>query len=67
MITALNQAAWTLGRWIALGALDQNKAEDHLFATTERNGLSSDDGPRQTWATIRSGIAAGMKSPLETD
>jgi hypothetical protein len=37
--TALNGAAWTLGRWIAAGALEQGVVEDELYAAAERNGL----------------------------
>ena len=62
---ALNQAAWTLGRWIAVGALDQSQVEDQLFAAATENGLVKDDGQRQAWATIRSGLGAGLRSPLE--
>jgi hypothetical protein len=29
---ALNHAAWTLGRWIAAGALEQRDVEDALYA-----------------------------------
>jgi hypothetical protein len=57
---ALNHAAWTLGRWVVVGALEQACVEDALYAAAERNGLVSDDGQRQTWATIRSGINAGL-------
>jgi hypothetical protein len=63
--TALNQAAWTLGRWVAAGVLDQATVEDQLYAAAQRNGLVADDGERQTWATIRSGIGAGLQSPRE--
>ncbi|HEV7665621.1 MAG TPA: hypothetical protein VGQ62_18965 [Chloroflexota bacterium] len=62
---ALNQAAWTLGRWVATGALDQSTAEDQLYEAAQQNGLVADDGERQTWATIRSGLAAGIRSPRD--
>jgi hypothetical protein len=62
---ALNGAAWTLGRWIAAGALEQRDVEAALYAAAERNGLATDDGQRQTWATIRSGLSAGLQEPLE--
>ena len=65
--TALNAAAFTLGRWIAAGALEQGKVEDALYATAERNGLVADDGQRQCWATIRSGLSAGLQQPLDLD
>jgi hypothetical protein len=62
---ALNHAAWTLGRWIAAGALDQGDVEDELFAAAEHNGLVTDDGERQTWTTIRSGLSAGLQEPID--
>ena len=66
---ALNHAAWTLGHWVAAGALEQGEVEDALFAAAERNGLVSDprDGPRKTWATIRSGLSAGLRQPIDLD
>jgi len=42
---ALNGAAWTLGHWVAAGALDQREVEDALYAAGEQNGLGADDGP----------------------
>ena len=47
------------------GALDQAEDEDALYAAAERNGLVSDpkDGLRKTWATIRSGLRAGLQQP----
>jgi len=64
---ALNRAAWTLGRWIAAGALEQADVEDELYAAAEANGLVSDDGARQCWATIRSGLSAGLQEPIDLD
>jgi len=64
---ALNGAAWTLGRWIAAGALDQSDAEDELYRAAEANGLVADDGQRQCWATIRSGLGAGLQQPIDLD
>jgi hypothetical protein len=52
---ALNHAAWTLGRWVAAGLLEQADVEDGLYAAAMRNGLVADDGQRQCWATICSG------------
>jgi hypothetical protein len=65
----INHAAWTLGRWIAAGALEQSEVEDALYAAAEQNGLVSDpkDGPRKTWATIRSGLGAGLREPADLD
>jgi hypothetical protein len=64
---ALNDAAWTLGRWIAAGALEQGEVEDGLYAAAEANGLVSDDGERRVWATIRSGLSAGLQDPIDLD
>jgi hypothetical protein len=63
----LNHAAWTLGRWIAAGALDQSNVEDGLYSAAQRNGVIADDGERQTWATIRSGLSAGLHEPVDLD
>jgi hypothetical protein len=62
---ALNRAAWTLGRWVAAGALEQNEVEDELYAAAQANGLDVDDGERQCWATIRSGLSAGLQEPID--
>ncbi len=64
---ALNRAAWTLGRWIAAGALEQTEVEDELYAAAAVNGLVADDGERQCWATIRSGLGAGLQQPIDLD
>ena len=64
---ALNHTAWTLGRWVAAGALEQGDVEDVLYAAAERNGLVADDGDRQRWATIRSGLSAGLQQPVDLD
>src|SRR5579859_5845750 len=64
---ALNRAAWTLGRWVAAGALEQADVEDELYTAAEVNHLVADDGARQTWATIRSGLSAGLQQPIELD
>ena len=44
---ALNGAAWTLGHWIAAGALEQSDVEEALYAAAVANGLVADDGERQ--------------------
>jgi hypothetical protein len=64
---ALNHAAWTLGRWIAAGALEQVDVEDALYAAAEHNGLVADDGQRRVWATIRSGLSKGLLAPKDLD
>ena len=65
--SALNRAAWTLGHWVAAGALDQREVEDALYAAALANGLVADDGERQWWATIRSGLGAGLQEPIDLD
>jgi len=62
---ALNQAAWSLGRWIAAGALEQTEVEEQLYGAAQRNGLPSDDGERHTWATIRRGLIKGLQQPID--
>ena len=62
--TALNKAAWKLGRWVAAGALEQADVEDELYSAAEVNGLVADDGERQCWATIRSGLSKGLQRPI---
>jgi hypothetical protein len=64
---ALNRAAWTLGRWVAAGALEQAEVEEALYAAAERTGLVGDDDERPTSATIRSGLSAGLRHPMEAD
>ena len=64
---ALNGAAWTLGHWVAAGALEQAEVEEALYAAAEANGLVADDGERQCWATIRSGLSAGLRQPIDLD
>jgi hypothetical protein len=64
---ALNHAAWTLGHWVAAGALLQADVEDALYAAAECTGLVADDGQRQTWATVRSGLGAGLNAPFRPE
>jgi hypothetical protein len=65
--SALNRAAWTRGRWIVAGAREQAKVEDALYVAALGNGLVADDGARQCWATIRSGLSAGLQEPVDLD
>ncbi len=64
---ALNRAAWTVGRWTAAGALDQIYVEEELIAAAEANGLVTDDGVRQCWATLHSGLSKGLLEPIYLD
>jgi hypothetical protein len=31
------------------------------------NGLVADDGERKCWATIRGGLSAGLRDPIDLD
>jgi putative DNA primase/helicase len=63
----LNAAAWSAGRLVAGGWLDQREVEDALFAACQANGLVADDGERRCWATLRSGLGAGLRRPHDLD
>jgi hypothetical protein len=64
---ALNRTARTLGRWVAAGTLNQPDVEDGRHAAALRNDLVADGGARQCWATIRSGLSAGVQDPIDLD
>jgi len=49
------------------GALEQSIVEDALYGAAEHINLVADDGQRQTWATIRSGLGAGLQEPFDLD
>jgi len=55
----LNRAAFALGQMVGAGALDRGRVERELLATARDIGL----GSRETAATIRSGVKAGMAEP----
>lgn len=59
----LNTAAYRLGRLIAGNELDRTDAEQALLAAAAECGYVTDDGERQAWRTIQSGITAGMRRP----
>lgn len=56
---ALNHAAYTAGQLIGAGRLDRDHVEQTLTVAAERCGLTA----RETAATIRSGIDAGIQDP----
>ena len=56
---ALNRAAFSLGQLVAGGELDSHTVTEQLTAAAEIAGLT----PRETQATIRSGLGSGSKSP----
>jgi hypothetical protein len=45
---------------VAANALELSDVEDALYVAASENGLVADDGARQCWATIRSGLGSGM-------
>lgn len=55
----LNRSAFSLGTLIGAGVLDQELVRTELLAAAEGVGLARGEAE----ATIRSGMAAGMKSP----
>jgi hypothetical protein len=52
---------------VAAGVLNQAAVEDALYETAEQNGLVAGNGRRQAWATIRSGLCAGLQNPVDLD
>ena len=64
---ALNKAASALGAWVAADVLDQTEVEDALYGAATSNGLVAEDGQRQCWATIRSGLRHGLARPFDLD
>ncbi|HEX8026065.1 MAG TPA: bifunctional DNA primase/polymerase [Candidatus Limnocylindrales bacterium] len=60
---ALNATAYSLGRLVGAGILDATTVTTALERAAEAIGLTAEDGPRQTAATIRSGLTTGMANP----
>ena len=48
-------------------ALEQGDVEDALYMAALHKGLVHDDGQRQTWATIRSGLSEGLQELIDLD
>lgn len=61
---ALNKAAYNLGRRVATGLLPYERAGEALQAAGEQ--VHTQDTPDQIAATIRAGLAAGMRNPTRT-
>jgi hypothetical protein len=59
--TQLNASAYALGQLIGAGVLDRGEVEAQLEAVALAIGLSE----RETHATIRSGLEAGLREPRE--
>lgn len=60
---SLNATAYSLGRLVGAGILDATTVTTALERAAEAIGLTAEDGPRQTAATIRSGLTTGMANP----
>ncbi|WP_141579675.1 bifunctional DNA primase/polymerase [Actinomadura sp. WMMA1423] len=60
---SLNATAYSLGRLVGAGILDATTVTVALERAAEAIGLTAEDGPRQTAATIRSGLTTGMANP----
>lgn len=57
--TQLNRSAYNLGQLVAAGVLEQQQVSSDLAEAAEASGL----GRGEAEATIRSGLAAGLRSP----
>lgn len=60
---ALNGAAKRLGEMVGAGWIERSTVEQALWAASERNGYRAKDGDRAAWATLCSGLNAGIESP----
>jgi hypothetical protein len=60
---ALNRKAYHLGGLVAAGHLDLTVVRAQLYHAAQANGHVDRHGPRQTLATIESGLRAGMNRP----
>jgi hypothetical protein len=61
--SALNIAAFNLGQLVAAGSLSEDEVRSALIAAAEARGMIVDYGEPSVLATIKSGLAAGMKNP----
>ncbi|WP_048708732.1 DUF3987 domain-containing protein [Microvirga massiliensis] len=61
----LNTAALKLGKLVPIGLLTEAEIFQTLEAAAEQCGLTEDDGWPQARDTIRSGLAAGKKTPYD--
>jgi hypothetical protein len=59
----LNRAAFALGRLVGAGLLDQGDVVRELDAAARRRGL----GRAEIRRTIRSGLTAGRRSPIDPE
>lgn len=59
----LNRAAFSLGQFVAGGALPESRVRETLFRAAEVCGLVHDDGAKQVHKTITSGLRGGANHP----
>lgn len=59
----LNRAAFSLGQFVAGGALPEGRVRETLFRASEVSGLVHDDGAKQVHKTITSGLRGGAHHP----
>ena len=58
---ALNNAGLHLGELVGAGLIERNEVENALMAASRANGYITKDGYGAAWATLQSGLKAGMK------
>ncbi|MFG1340386.1 bifunctional DNA primase/polymerase [Xanthobacter autotrophicus] len=61
--TDLNRAAFSLGQFVAGGALPESRVRETLYRAAEVSGLVQDDGAKQVHKTITSGLRGGANHP----
>jgi hypothetical protein len=61
----LNVLSYRMGRFVVLGSITRQQVIEAFTAACEANGLIRDDGIDSVMRTIKSGLDAGMKKPLE--
>jgi len=59
----LNRSAFALGQLAGGGLLDEDEITRALLEAADRAGLIAEDGQRAVFATIHSGLTAGMTRP----
>lgn len=62
---ALNSAAHSIGMMIGTGWIERTAVEQALWEASEQNGYRAKDGDAAAWATLQSGIEAGITKPRD--
>lgn len=60
---ALNGAAKRLGEMAGAGWIERAAVEQTLWEASEQNGYRAKDGDGAAWATLQSGLSAGLAQP----